>query len=87
MLAHRLQRVGVEEAISFERDAADETVIQGTLQHVVVFRFAMQQEEAVVDVDVANGGTRLAVGAHVRQFVVLAEGLAAGCGADAAGDV
>ena len=47
----------------------------------------MEQEQTVVDVDIADGGTRLAVGAHIGQLVVLAEGLARGRGTDAAGDV
>ena len=87
MLAHRLQRVGVEEAVALQRHAADEPVVERALQHVVVFRLAVEQEQAVVDVDIADGGARLAVGAHVGQLVVLAEGLAARRGADAAGDV
>ena len=47
----------------------------------------MEQEETVVHVDQADGGARLAVGRHVGQLVVAAEGLAAGCGTDAAGDI
>ena len=38
----------------------------------------MQQEQAVVDIDIADGSTRLTVGRHVGQFVVLAESLTAG---------
>ena len=87
MLAHRLKRIGIEEASAVERHARNQTVVESAFQHVVVFRIAVQQEQAVIDVDIADGGACLAVRAHVRQLVVLAERLAVACGADAAGDV
>ena len=47
----------------------------------------MEEEEAVVEVDLCDGGARLAVGTHVGQFVVGSEGFAAGCCAHTACDV
>ena len=47
----------------------------------------MEQEQAVVDIDIADGGASLAIGAHVGQLVVFAKRLAVGSGADAAGDI
>ena len=87
MLTHRFQRVGIEEAVAFERDAADEAVIERTLQHIVVFRVTMKQEESVVHIHITNGGTGLAVCTHIGQFVILAEGLTVGGGTDTARDV
>ena len=76
VLAHRLQGVGIEETVALQRDTRNQAVVERALQHVVVLRLAVEQEQPVVDVDIADGGTRLAVGTHVGQFVVLAEGLA-----------
>jgi hypothetical protein len=78
---------GVEEALAVERDAADEPVVEGALHDVDVARVAVEQEEAVVPEIVAHRGAGFAVGAHVGQFVVGAEGFAGAGGADAAGDV
>ena len=41
----------------------------------------------MVHVDISDGGTRLTIGTHVGQLVVLAEGLATGRRADASGDI
>ena len=87
MLAHRLQRIGIEECVALEGDAAKEAVIERALQYVVIFGIAMEQEQAVVDIDIADGSTGLAVGAHVGQLVILAESLATGGGTNATGDV
>ena len=87
MLAHRLQRVGIEEAVALERDTADKTVVESALQYIVVFRVTVKQEESVVHIDIADGGTSLTIGRHVGQFVVLAEGLTVGGGTDTARDV
>ena len=35
----------------------------------------MKQEQTIVHINIANGSTSLAVGTHIRQFVVLAKGL------------
>ena len=87
MLTHRLQGVGIEEAVALERDTADKTVVEGALQYIVVFRVTMKQEEPVVHIHITNGGTGLAVCTHIGQFVVLAEGLAIRSGADTASDI
>ena len=87
MLAHRLQGIGIEERAALERDAGDDTIVKGALQHIIILRFAVKQEESVVDIDVADGGAGLAIGRHVGQLEVASEGLAAGGAADAAGDV
>ena len=47
----------------------------------------MQQEETVVHIYVAYGGTRLAVGRHVRKFIVLSESLTLTGGSYAACDI
>ena len=47
----------------------------------------MEQEQAVVHVDIADGSTGLTVGTHIGQLVVLAEGLAVGGGANTASDI
>jgi len=47
----------------------------------------VEQEQAVVHVDIAYRGACLVVGTHVGKLVVLAESLAAARGADAAGDI
>ena len=87
VLSFRLQGIGIEEAVAAERHTADQTVVERALQHVVVFRVAMQQKQTVVHIDIADGSTRLAVGRHIRQLIVLAKGLAVAGGADAARDV
>ena len=87
MLAHGFQRVRIEKAIALKRYAADETVVERAFQDVVVFRFTMQQEQTVVHIDITDGGTGFAVGAHIRQLIILSEGLAAGSSTYASGDV
>ena len=87
MLAGGLQRVGVEETVPFQRDAADEAIVQRALEHVIVLGVAVQEEHPVVHIHIADGGAGLAVGGHVREFVVLPEGLAHIRRADAAGDI
>ena len=87
VLTHRLQGIRIEEAVAFERHTADQTVVERALQHIVILRLAMQQEQAVVHIHIADGGTGLAVGTHVRQFVVGTEGLAVVGGSDTTGDV
>ena len=87
MLAHRFQWVGVEETVAFERHTGNKTVVKGALQNIIVFRLSMKKEKAVVDIDVAYRSACLTVGAHIGQLIVLAEGLSAGSGTDAAGDV
>ena len=87
MLTHRLQGIGIEETVSFERHATDKTVVERTLQHVVILRLAVEQEQTVVHIDIANRRTRLAIGTHIGQFIVLAKGLPARCCTDAACDI
>ena len=87
MLADGLQRIGIEEPVPFQGHTADEAVVEGALQHVVILGVAVQEEHPVIDIHVADGGAGLAVGAHVRKLVVLPEGFAAVRSPDAAGDV
>ena len=47
----------------------------------------MEEEQTVVHIDLCDGGTRLAIGRHVRQLVVLPEGLADVGGSHTAGNV
>ena len=47
----------------------------------------MQQEQAVVDIHITDGCTRLAIGAHVRQLVVRAKSLAIAGRPNAARDI
>ena len=47
----------------------------------------MQEEQTVVDIHIADGGTRLAIGRHVGQLIVAAECLSARGAADAARNV
>ena len=87
MLADGLQRIGIEEPVPFQGHAADEAVVEGALQHVVIFGVTVQEEHPVIDIYVADGRAGLAVSAHVRELVISPEGLAAVRGPDAAGDV
>ena len=47
----------------------------------------MEEEETVVDINIADSCAGFAVGTHVRQLVVLAESLAVVGGTDTSGDV
>ena len=47
----------------------------------------MQEEQTVVDIDVADGRARLAISRHVGQFIIRTESLAVGRSPDTAGDV
>ena len=87
MLPHALQWVRVEEAAAVHAHTTDETIVEGTLQYIVIFALAMEKEETVVDINIADSCAGFAVGTHIRQLVVLAESLAVVGGSDSSGDV
>ncbi len=87
VLAHALEGVGVKEGVPFERDPREQGVVESPLHHVDVFTLAVEQEHAVVPVDVSDRGAGLAVGAHVGQGVTRPEALVAPGSADPAGQV
>ena len=87
MLTDGLERIGIEERTTIERHARDQTVVERAFEHIVILRLTMEQEETIVDIDVADGRTGLAIGTHVGQLVVFAESLTTGSGTDAARDV
>ena len=87
MLTHTLQWVRVEEAAAVHAHTTDETIVEGTLQYIVILALAMEEEETVVDINIADSCAGFAVGTHVRQLVVLAESLAVVGGPDTSGDV
>ena len=76
MLTARLQWVRVEEATAIERYATNQTIVEAALQYIIIFRFAMEQELAIVDIYITNGSAGFAISAHVRQLIVLAKGFA-----------
>ena len=47
----------------------------------------MEQEQAIVDIYITNGGACLAICRHIWQFIVLAEGLSGGCRTNTSSDV
>ena len=47
----------------------------------------MQQEEAVIHVNIADGGTGLIVGGQIRQFIVITESFARMTRTDTAGNI
>lgn len=71
MLTHTLQWVRVEEAAAVHAHTTDETIVEGTLQYIVILTLAMEKEETVVDINIADSCAGFAVGTHVRQLVVL----------------
>ena len=87
MLTHTLQWVRVEEAAAVHAHTTDETIVEGTLQYIVIFALAVEEEETVVDINIADSCAGFAVGTHVRQLVVFAESLAVVGGSDSSGDV
>ena len=87
MLTHALQWVRVEETAAVHAHTTDETIVESTLQNIVIFAFAMEKEETVVDINIADSCAGFAVGTHIRQLVVHAESLAVVGGSDSSGDV
>ena len=87
MLIHTLQWVRVEETAAVHAHTTDETIVEGALQNIVILALAMEEEETVVDINIADSCAGFAVGTHVRQLVVLAESLAVVGGSDSSGDV
>ena len=87
MLAYGLERVRIEESVSFEGYAGDESVVERALEHVIVLGLAVEEEHPVVYIYVSDGGAGLAICRHVRKLVVVAEGLAGVGGTDTSGDV
>ena len=87
MLTHTLQWVRVEETAAIEAHTTDETVVKATLQYVVILALAMEQEETIVYIYVADGCTGFAISAHVWQLIVLAESLAVAGSTNTTGDV
>ena len=47
----------------------------------------MQQKEAVIHVNIADGGTGLIVGSQIRQFIVITESFARMTRTDTAGNI
>lgn len=87
VLTHTLQWVRVEEAAAVHAHTTDETIVEGTLQYIVILTLAMEEEETVVDINIADSCAGFAVGTHVRQLVVLSESLAVVGGSYTSGDV
>ena len=87
MLTHTLQWVRVEEAAAVHAHTTDETIVEGTLQYIVILTLAMEKEETVVDINIADSCAGFAVGTHIRQLVVFAESLAVVSSSDTSGDV
>ena len=87
VLPHALQWVGIEETAAVHAHTVDEAVVERTLQDVEIFALAMEEEESVVHIDIADGCAGLIVSAHVRQLIVGSEGFAVACGADATRDI
>ena len=87
MLTHALQWVRVEETAAVHAHTTDETIVESALQYIVILALAMEEEETVVDINIADSRAGFAVGTHVRQLVVLAESLAVVGGSDTSGDV
>ena len=87
MLTHGLQWVWIEELTTVDADTADNTVVERALQCVVVFRFAMQEEQSVVEIHLSNGSTSFAISRHVWQFVVLTKCLTTARGTHTTRDV
>ncbi len=77
----------IEEGLAVECHARDQAVVERPLHHVDVLPIALEQEQALVPVVVADRGAGLVVGLQVRQLVGLAEALEAAGRADAAGQV
>jgi len=61
MLAVRLQRVGIEEPVSCQVYARKGTVIERLLKNVKILPLTVQREEPVIEEDVSDRGTGLAV--------------------------
>ena len=86
LLAIVFERVGIEEAVAGKRDTTQETIIERALENIHVFAIAGHQEHAVVPEHEGNGGAGFIV-TTVRQFIVVAIGLAGTAGPHAAGEV
>ena len=87
MLPHTLQWVRVEETAAVHAHSTDETIVESTLQYIVILALVMEEEETVVDINIADSCAGFAVGTHVWQLVVLAESLAVVSCSDTSGDV
>ncbi len=87
VLPRRFQWIRVEEAISLKAHACKQPVVEGTLQYVIIFGVAVEQEQAVVHIYIADGRAGLTVGAHVGQLVIGTESLAVGSSTDASRDI
>ena len=85
--ATRLQRVDVEERAAVEREAGEEPVVQGALEHVGEPALAGHEQHPPVPHDARDRRARLAVGAVRRQLVGVADRLAEMARADAAREV
>ena len=70
------QRIDVEVALSIQRDAAQEAVVERAFEHVGVARIARCQEHAPVPHHPRDGGAGLAVALVAGQLVGIAERLA-----------
>ena len=87
MVAIGSKGIRIEERSAVESHAGDESVMQCSLQNVVIFRVAVQQKQAVVDIYVSNGSAGLAICSVVRQIIISSECLAVMSGADSARDI
>ena len=87
MLTHALQWVRVEETAAVHAHTTDETIVESTLQNIVILALAMEEEETVVDINITDGSTSLAVSTHVWQIIVRSESLTIVSGSDTASDI
>jgi hypothetical protein len=85
--AHGLERVRVEEPVAREREPREHPVVEAALEHVGAREVAVREEQAPAQQRVRDRRAGLGIGRRVRQLPAVAEGLARGARADAAGQV
>ena len=77
MLPHGLKGIGIEERTSVKRHTGDDTVVESTLQDVVILRLAVKEEQTMVDIHLSDSCARLTISRHIGKFPVASESLTA----------
>ena len=81
------QRIGIEKLAAVHSHARQKAIVQGSFQHIDIFRIAVQQKQAMVPEHISDGGAGFIISLQIWQLVIIAKCFAIASCANSSSDV
>ena len=86
MLPHGFQRIVIEELVTAEWYARNDSVIQRAFQHIRIFGISRSEKHTMIPIHIGYRGAGFAIGCVIIQFIVRTESFTLWAGTDSACD-